>query len=303
MKKLEKGKKLENCGRLENGKKLENCVGLENGEKLEKAELLEELDYSKFFGNYSKSRRSDDHGVFSVKMRGVGGQAIYREKQDYIIFLRILNKLLHRYSAVLYGFALMTNHAHFLVRCCKGACFDAARGVGDDKASGVDDAARGVNVVNASRVDAASRRLNAAAEKNTGLNVVNARGADMNSAEKIKKLFSYLIAGYTGYYSKKHKTKGRLIAYPPEFSEKVRLNWQLNEIIYMVNNPVVARMTANSADYQWNSYLFYTKKGSPLAQYIDVDASLVLDNFDDMNVFFRIVRSKALIEKLMSKFK
>jgi hypothetical protein len=290
MKELENGKKLGNCGRLENGMKLENgyahknCGALKSGDSQEipdKAELLEELDYSKFFGSYSKSRRPDDHGVFSVKMRGVGGQSIYREKQDYIIFLKILNKLLHRYNAVLYGFALMTNHAHFLVRCCKEACFDAAMGV---------------NVVNASRVDAA-------AEKNTGLNVVNARGDDMDAGEKIKKMFSYLIAGYTGYFSKKHKTKGRLITYPPEFSEKVRLNWQLNEIIYMVNNPVVARMTANSADYQWNSYLFYTKKGSPLAQYIDVDASLVLDNFDDMNVFFRIVRSKALIEKLMSKFK
>jgi hypothetical protein len=299
MKRLENGKKLEDCVGLENGRKLENDEGLKEGEtpeQIEKAELLEELDYSKFFGHYSKSRRPDDRGVFSVKMRGLGGQAIYREKQDYIIFLKILNKLLHRYNAVLYGFALMTNHAHFLVRCSNGVCFAAARGVGDDEANEVDAAAR--------EVDAdAARGVGDDEARNVGVDVINASGADMNSAEKIKKLFSYLIAGYTGYYSKKHKTKGRLIAYPPEFSEKVRLNWQLNEIIYMVNNPVVARMTENSAEYQWDSYLFYTKKGSPLAQYIDVDASLVWDNFDDMDVFFRIVRSKAWIEKRMSKFK
>ena len=115
MKKLDDGEKLEglleNLKNLEKLEKLEKLKKLKKLEKLEKLELLEELDYSKFFGHYSKSRRPDDHGVFSVMMRGVGGQALFREKSDYISFLKILNKLLHRYSAVLYGFILMTNHA------------------------------------------------------------------------------------------------------------------------------------------------------------------------------------------------
>jgi hypothetical protein len=44
-------------------------------------------------------------------------------------------------------------------------------------------------------------------KKKTGLNVVNARGDDMDAGEKIKKMFSYLIAGYTGYFSKNTKQK------------------------------------------------------------------------------------------------
>jgi hypothetical protein len=296
--KLEKLEKLKKLKKLEKLEKLEN---LEKLEKLEKLELLEELDYSKFFGHYSKSRRPDDHGVFSVMMRGVGGQALFREKSDYISFLKILNKLLHRYSAVLYGFILMTNHVHFLVRTFGGA---AAAGVGAAADAGVGCGHAGVGGAAAAAVDAGvgcghagvGAAVDAAVDAVTFVSVAAAE-------EDVRKMFANLVTGYTGYYSRKYRTKGRLIYYPPEFSEKWRLDWQLKEIMYFINNPVLAGLSKSPGGYLWSSYSFYKELKSPLAKYIDVDASLIKDNFHSIRDFYLAIRSKKAFEKRMSKYK
>ena len=280
MKKLGDGEKLE--GLLENLKNLEN---LEKLKKLEKLELLEELDYSKFFGHYSKSRRPDDHGVFSVMMRGVGGQALFREQSDYISFLKILNKLLHRYSAVLYGFILMTNHVHFLVRTFGGAA-DAGVGCGH----------AGVGAAVDAGVGCGHAGVGGAVDAGTFVSVAAAE-------EDVRKMFANLVTGYTGYYSRKYRTKGRLIYYPPEFSEKWRLDWQLKEIMYFINNPVLAGLSKSPGGYLWSSYSFYKELKSPLAKYIDVDASLIKDNFHSIRDFYLAIRSKKAFEKRMSKYK
>ncbi|HNY05793.1 MAG TPA: hypothetical protein PKL23_05015 [Candidatus Egerieousia sp.] len=274
---------------------------LEDGEKLEqseKTELLEELDYSKFFGHYSKSRRPDDHGVFSVMMRGVGGQALFCEKSDYISFLKILNKLLHRYNAVLYGFILMTNHVHFLLRTFGGV------------AAGVGIGAAGVRVgcgPVASGVAAAGVRVGVAAAgvAVAGVGCGHARAfVSVTAAEEdVRKMFANLVTGYTGYYSRKYRTKGRLISYPPEFSEKWRLDWQLTEIMYFINNPVLAGLSKSPRGYPWSSYSFYKELQSPLAKYIDVDASLIKDNFHSIRDFYLTIRSKKAFERRMSKYK
>ena len=324
MKKLDDGEKLEglleglleNLENLENLEKLKKLEKLEKLEELKKLELLEELDYSKFFGHYSKSRRPDDHGVFSVMMRGVGGQALFREQSDYISFLKILNKLLHRYSAVLYGFILMTNHVHFLVRTFGGAA-DAGvgcghAGVGGAAAAGVGAAAdagvgcghAGVGGAAAAAVDAGvgcghagvGAAVDAAVDAVTFVSVAAAE-------EDVRKMFANLVTGYTGYYSRKYRTKGRLIYYPPEFSEKWRLDWQLKEIMYFINNPVLAGLSKSPGGYLWSSYSFYKELKSPLAKYIDVDASLIKDNFHSIRDFYLAIRSKKAFEKRMSKYK
>ena len=304
LKKLEKLEKLEKLKKL---KKLEKLENLEKLEKLEKLELLEELDYSKFFGHYSKSRRPDDHGVFSVMMRGVGGQALFREKSDYISFLKILNKLLHRYSAVLYGFILMTNHVHFLVRTFGGA---AAAGVGA-AAAGVGCGHGGVGAAVDAGVGCGPAGVGAAVDAGVGCGHAGVGGAvdagtfvSVAAAEEdVRKMFANLVTGYTGYYSRKYRTKGRLIYYPPEFSEKWRLDWQLKEIMYFINNPVLAGLSKSPGGYLWSSYSFYKELKSPLAKYIDVDASLIKDNFHSIRDFYLAIRSKKAFEKRMSKYK
>ncbi|MDD2242227.1 MAG: hypothetical protein PHI08_03975 [Bacteroidales bacterium] len=333
MKKLDDGEKLEgllegllenleNLENLEKLKKLKKLEKLEELKKLEKLELLEELDYSKFFGHYSKSRRPDDHGVFSVMMRGVGGQALFREKSDYISFLKILNKLLHRYSAVLYGFILMTNHVHFLVRTFGGAadagvgCGHAGVGAAVDAGvgcghAGVGCGPAGVGGAAAAGVGRGHAGVGAAVDAGVGCGHAGVGGAvdagtfvSVAAAEEdVRKMFANLVTGYTGYYSRKYRTKGRLIYYPPEFSEKWRLDWQLKEIMYFINNPVLAGLSKSPGGYLWSSYSFYKELKSPLAKYIDVDASLIKDNFHSIRDFYLAIRSKKAFENRMSKYK
>lgn len=313
---LEKAELLEKTGPLEKAELLEKTELFEKTGLLEKAELLEELDYSEFFGHYCKSRRPDDHGVFSVMMRGVGGQALFREKSDYISFLKILNKLLHRYNALLYGFILMTNHVHCLVRTFGdpsarvGCGHTAGAGVGGAGAGfGYDSA--GVGCYSAgiggagARVDCGHAGV-AGAEVDCGHAGVGGAGTFVSVAaaeEAVRKMFANLVTGYTGYYSRKYRTKGRLIYYPPAFSEKSRLDWQLKEIMYFINNPVLAGLSKSPGEYPWSSYSFYKELKSPLSKYIDVDASLIKDNFHSIRDFYLAIRSKKAFEKRMSKYK
>ncbi|MCX5834586.1 MAG: transposase [Deltaproteobacteria bacterium] len=65
------------------------------------------------------ARRSRIHfpgAFYHVIVRGNGGQDIFREDDDYRLYLRFLKEYKERYQFSLYAYALMTNHAHLLVQ-------------------------------------------------------------------------------------------------------------------------------------------------------------------------------------------
>jgi putative transposase len=58
-----------------------------------------------------------DCNVYHVMLRGVDGKPLFFKDADYRKFLFLLNKRLNEFSASLYGFVLMTNHVHLLMKC------------------------------------------------------------------------------------------------------------------------------------------------------------------------------------------
>lgn len=222
--------------------------------------FLEDLDYSRYFGGERKMQQSgqlqrgtqtqqmgktrrvgylkDDRGVYKVAFRGVGGCAIFSEKPDYEKFLFLLDKFAKQYGSVVYGFVLMTNHAHFLVR---STCTE--------------------------------------------------------------KLFSQVIRAYIGYYCARHKSSGKFIALPPAISEVRRVDWQVKELMYMFNNPVLANMVGKWSAYPYSSYNFYTEKGSVLSKFINVDTGLVTRNFPSFKQFRSALRKKLRSEQSLKSIK
>lgn len=217
-------------------------------QSIQKDELLEDLDYSRYFGGFRRTQqdgqakragyKKDDHGVYKVALRGMGGCAIFSEKSDYEKFLSLLDKFVKQYSSVVYGFVLMTNHAHFLVR---STCTE--------------------------------------------------------------KLFSQVVRAYIGYYCAHHKLSGKFIALPPYITEVWRVNWQVKELMYMLNNPILAGMASKWSAYPYTSYGFYTEEGSMLSKFIDVDTGLVARNFASFKQFRSALRKELRSELSLKSIK
>jgi len=58
--------------------------------------------------------------LYHITARGNEKNLIYREKEDYRKFLKILSDLPKRFSIVIYGYVLMGNHYHLLIETHKG---------------------------------------------------------------------------------------------------------------------------------------------------------------------------------------
>src|SRR5690606_31507184 len=53
--------------------------------------------------------------VYHIMSRGNRRSDIFRDEEDYIVYLGILEQAMERYSYVLYTYCLMTNHVHLQV--------------------------------------------------------------------------------------------------------------------------------------------------------------------------------------------
>jgi|FLOH01.1.fsa_nt_gi putative transposase len=61
-----------------------------------------------------------DGAIFHFYNRTVENELLFREDQDYLLFLRILKKALKAMPVKLYTYCLMPNHFHFLIQQGQG---------------------------------------------------------------------------------------------------------------------------------------------------------------------------------------
>ena len=61
-------------------------------------------------------RPIDDGLIYHVINRGNNRQDVFHKPDDYTAFLRALTELQQRWPFELYGYCLMTNHFHLLIR-------------------------------------------------------------------------------------------------------------------------------------------------------------------------------------------
>ena len=61
-------------------------------------------------------RRRSESGVYHVMLRGINRQLIFEDEEDENTFLRILSSCKKRCGFALYGYCLMGNHVHLLLK-------------------------------------------------------------------------------------------------------------------------------------------------------------------------------------------
>lgn len=101
--------------------------------------------------------------------------------------------------------------------------------------------------------------------------------------ENLTPFMRSLIHGFSYWYNIKYGLSDKLFRTPfmsyCKFSEK----WIVNSILYILNNPVKALMCKRPADHLWSSYHFIFRSKNPLANYIDIDNSIIRNHFKSCN--------------------
>jgi len=122
--------------------------------------------------------------------------------------------------------------------------------------------------------------------------------------ENLDALCLDLFRSYTGYYVSKYKKRGcGVLDYPPLIYEKKRLDWQIDTLLYIMNNPVMAGLCKSAGGFYFSSYAFYTKKKTRLSHFITIDASLVSEHFETLKDFKHALEVKRQQEEQLLAFK
>ena len=62
------------------------------------------------------ARKKSASGIYHIMMRGINRQDIFLDDEDYCRFLEIMKRVKESRSCVIYGYCLMGNHVHLLLR-------------------------------------------------------------------------------------------------------------------------------------------------------------------------------------------
>jgi putative transposase len=63
-----------------------------------------------------KKREWYPGAVFHITNRGNHRNDIFRDGEDYLVYLTILKESLEKYKSILYCYCLMTNHVHLIIK-------------------------------------------------------------------------------------------------------------------------------------------------------------------------------------------
>ena len=63
-----------------------------------------------------ESRKRSESGVYHIMLRGINKQRIFEDDEDYRRFLETLVKYREECGYSLYGYCLMPNHVHLVLR-------------------------------------------------------------------------------------------------------------------------------------------------------------------------------------------
>ncbi len=117
--------------------------------------------------------------------------------------------------------------------------------------------------------------------------------------EKVHEAIRELIITYTGWFCRRHSGHGKVFDYPAHFVEKQVLKWQIDTLLYILNNPIVARMGKTHYLYEFCSYRFHTKNGSRLKEIINVDTSFVNSHFKNLKNLKTALQTKLKYQHLL----
>ncbi len=120
---------------------------------------------------------------------------------------------------------------------------------------------------------------------------------------RIQMFISRLVQAYTGYFCTRYNHQTRVFAPSPEPVLKKALDWQIDNALYILNNPVEAKLAKSAGDYKWSSYHFYTQRRSSLKQIITVSTNFIHINFESIKSLQEALKPKLMQMQSMKNYK
>ncbi len=84
-----------------------------------------------------------------------------------------------------------------------------------------------------------------------------------------------LLKGYVQWYNRKNGLADKLFKSPFSSACKYSNEWITNSILYILHNPIKARICTHPSEYLWSSYHFYLGKRHQLQKYINIDINSI----------------------------
>lgn len=105
-----------------------------------------------------------------------------------------------------------------------------------------------------------------------------------------------LLKGYVQWYNRKNGLSDKLFKSPFSSACKYSNDWITNSILYILNNPIKARICEHPSEYLWSSYHLYFGKRHQLQKYINIDIDLI-------NRINKIFQGKNTLDDAIINFK
>lgn len=111
--------------------------------------------------------------------------------------------------------------------------------------------------------------------------------------------FAYnLIHGYSYWYNRKHGISGKLFESPFNSSHKSSEEWILKSMLYILQNPISARICKHPKEYPWSSYHSYFARGNakvnPVVKHVKLDHSFIYARYANLQDFDKAILEEAI---------
>jgi REP element-mobilizing transposase RayT/DNA-binding transcriptional regulator YiaG len=101
-----------------------------------------------------------------------------------------------------------------------------------------------------------------------------------------------LLRTFSRWYNKEYLTRGKVFSTPFNSSCKYTNTWIADSLLYILQNPISAKICQHPEEYQWSSYHFHYQQKNPLKKFIEVDTTLLENAYCS-----KYLLDKAIMEK------
>lgn len=95
------------------------------------------------------------------------------------------------------------------------------------------------------------------------------------NTNRLSEFMRSFLHSYVVWYNKKNDGSGNLFCSPFGSASKVSKFWQIDRILYILQNPVKHGACQHPGDYKWSSYHFQFRQKSSLRNFIKIDPSFI----------------------------
>lgn len=120
---------------------------------------------------------------------------------------------------------------------------------------------------------------------------------------RVSKFVQTLLSRYARIFNKMMHRSGEVFSNASVTYEKEYESWQIDCLFYILNNPIEAGICLYHKDYFWSSYKLHIGSRTRLSNYVTINNSLVIGNFNSIEHFKSVLKDKLKYQESIAHIK